>query len=99
MPFQKGHKKAGGKPKGHMDEHKKKATELFVAILEGEVDHIKQAFAEVRTNDKAKYLELYAKYAQYFIPKKTEVDNTHKFDSPAVIDWGGNSTISQKDKE
>jgi hypothetical protein len=87
-------KKTGGKQKGYTAEPIKKATELFVSILEGEVDHIKGAFEEVRLKDKAKYLELYAKYAQYFIPKKTEVENNHKFDSPAVIDWGNSTKAS-----
>jgi len=71
--------KTGGKQKGYTSEPIKKAQELFTSILEGEVDHIQKAFAEVRSKDKAKYLELYAKYAQYFMPKKTEVelnDNT-----------------------
>lgn len=89
MGFVKGHKKAGGKVKGYTDENKKKATELFVLTLEGEVEHISSAFAEVRMNDKAKYLELFAKYAQYFIPRKTEVENTHTFETPAIIDWSG----------
>lgn len=69
-------KKTGGKKKGYTAEPIKKATELFVIILEGEVDHIKGAFEEVRLKDKAKYLELYAKYAQYFIPRKVEANIT-----------------------
>jgi hypothetical protein len=92
----KGYGKTGGKPKGYTSEPVKKATELFVSILEGQVDHIKDAFDDVREKDKAKYLELYAKYAQYFIPRKTEVDNTHKFDSPAIIDWTKPSEGNEK---
>jgi hypothetical protein len=88
MGFEKGHKKAGGKQKGYTAEPIKKAQELFTQTLEGEVPYIKDAFEKVRVKDPEKYLELFAKYAQYFIPKKTEVENNHNFDTPAIIDWG-----------
>lgn len=87
MPFEKGKQKTGGKQKGYTSEPTKKAAQLFVSILEGEVDFIKDAFQEVRMKDKAKYLELYAKYAQYFIPKKAEFDNKHTIEQGAIIDW------------
>ena len=88
MGFEKGHKKAGGKQKGYVAEPIKKAQELFTQTLEGEVPYIKDAFEKVRAENPEKYLELFAKYAQYFIPKKTEVENNHNFDTPAIIDWG-----------
>ncbi len=61
-----------GKPPGAVTKITQEARELFVSILEGEVDYIKDAFQHVRESDPAKYLELYAKYAQYFVPKKVE---------------------------
>ena len=87
MAFPKGHKKVGGKPKGYVAEPIKKAQEIFTQTLEGQVPHIQAAFDIVRRENPEKYLDIFAKYAQYFMPKKTEVDNTHKIDLPAVIDW------------
>lgn len=83
--FKKGHK--GHKKPGAVNKITQQARELFVEILEGQVPNIKLAFAEVYENDKTKFLELYAKYAQYFVPRK--VDITTK-DNPIdqVFKWG-----------
>jgi hypothetical protein len=76
MAAPKGHKKAGGRQKGVENKITKEAREIFVQTLEGEVPYIKDAFASVRDSDPAKYLELFAKYAQYFVPKKLQVDGS-----------------------
>ncbi len=71
--FEAGNK---GKPKGAVNKVTQKARELFVNILEGEVDYLKASLEKVRKKDPARYLEIYAKYAQYFVPKQTEVKST-----------------------
>jgi hypothetical protein len=76
MARPKGIAKTGGKQKGYTSEPVKKAQELFVSLLEGEVDHLQAAFDFVRKDDPAKYLEIYSKFAQYFIPKKTELSGS-----------------------
>lgn len=74
MPFKKGESgNPNGKPKGIENKTTEVARELFVATLENQVQHIMSAFDQVREVDPAKYLDLYAKYAQYFIPKKVDV--------------------------
>lgn len=73
MPFQKG--KSGnpkGKPKGADNKLTKEARELFIETLEGQVPNIEDAFKKVYNDNPAKFLELFAKYAQYFVPRKTE---------------------------
>jgi len=62
-----------GKPKGANNKVVQEARVLFVQTLEGQVPNIQEAFEEVRIKDPSKYLELFAKYAQYFIPKKVDV--------------------------
>ena len=62
-----------GKPKGAEAKVNKEARQLFVETLQGQVGHIHNAFEQVRVKDPAKYLELFAKYAQYFVPKKVDV--------------------------
>jgi hypothetical protein len=76
MARPKGIPKTGGKQKGYTSEPVKKAQELFVSLLEGEVPNLQEAFEYVRTNDPAKYLDIYAKFAQFFAPKKTELSGS-----------------------
>ena len=68
-----GQGRVGGKPKGAENKTTKQARELFVATLESQVDHIKDAFDTVREKDPAKYLDLFSKYAKYFVPVKMDI--------------------------
>lgn len=63
-----------GKPSGAENKTTKAAKELFVSIMEGEVDNIKDSLEKVRKKDPAKYLEVLSKFYPYFMPKKLEVD-------------------------
>ena len=67
--FEKGNK---GKPKGAVNKITQTSRELFLETLEGESEHIAEAFEKVRKDNPRAYLDLFAKYAQYFVPKKTE---------------------------
>ena len=74
MAFKKGvsgNKK--GKPAGSQNKIGAEAKALFVFTFEKQVPNLELAFEEVLKSDKIKYLELFAKYAQYFVPKKTDV--------------------------
>lgn len=73
MKFEKGHKKLGGKQKGTVNKVTESARELFKQTLEAQVPSLLQAFEDVRKDDPAKFLEIYAKYAQYFVPKQVDV--------------------------
>lgn len=73
MAAKKGHIKSGGREKGSANKVTQTARELFVEILEGQVPKIKEAFEKVWAKSPEKYLELYAKYAQYFIPRKVDI--------------------------
>lgn len=73
MKFEKGHKKLGGKAKGTVNKVTESARELFKQTLEAQVPSLLQAFEDVRKDDPAKFLEIYAKYAQYFVPKQLDV--------------------------
>lgn len=73
--FEKGNK---GKPKGAVNKVTQEAREIFLETLEGQAEHIAEAFDQIRKDNPRVYLETFAKYAQYFVPKKTE--NTDKVD-------------------
>ncbi len=70
-----------GKPKGAETKTNKRARELFVEIMEGEVDNIKESLNEIRQKDKGKYLEVLSKFFPYFIPKKIDMTS----DTPIEI--------------
>lgn len=70
-PFEKGN---AGKPKGAVNKTTQAARVLFLSIMEGEQENIKECLDKVRAKDPAKYLEVLSKFYPYFIPKKLEVD-------------------------
>lgn len=68
-------KKHGGRKKGTENKITKEARELFINTLENLTPEIEEAFRKVLKDSPSRFLDLYAKYAQYFVPKKTENDN------------------------
>lgn len=81
----KGLPKSGGMKKGYKTEPVKKAQELFVQTLEGQVPYINDAFEELRKESPSKYLEIFAKYAQYFVPRKTDITSDGQKVSVPII--------------
>lgn len=69
--FKKGNQ---GKPKGAENKTTRAAKELFVSIMEGEVDNIKESLDKIRKKDPALYLQTLSKFYPYFMPRKMEVD-------------------------
>lgn len=49
------------------------AKRLFVQILENQVGHLEDALDKVRERSPAKYVDLIAKLAVYFVPKKLDI--------------------------
>jgi len=66
-------KKTGGRTKDTPNIATKTAREVFIATIEGRVSSINAALDYVEKDDPAKYLELIAKFAQYFVPKQVEM--------------------------
>ena len=82
MAFEKGKSgNANGRPKGSETKLTKEAREIFIETLEGQVPFIEEAFREVKEKNPSKYLELFAKYAQYFVPRKTESESKVQIES------------------
>ncbi len=87
--FKKGHSgNPKGKPQGAQNKITQTAREIFLSTLELQVPYIASAFDEVREKNPAQYLELFAKYAQYFVPKKSETDLTSKGDQVKTYNIG-----------
>lgn len=73
MAKAKGSSKSGGRKKNTPNKITQTAREVFIATIEAQVPSIQAAFDFVKKDDPAKYLELLAKYAQYFVPKQVEM--------------------------
>lgn len=89
--FQKGN---SGKPKGATNKITQDARELFLKTLEAQVPNIMEAFQEVRDKNPAQYLDLFAKYAQYFVPKKTSLEGG---DKPLDVEFSLKEVIKFKE--
>jgi hypothetical protein len=72
MGFPKGHKLSGSR-KGKENKTTGKAKELFISIMEGEVDYIKQSLELVRRKNPADYLNVLSKFYPYFMPKQIDM--------------------------
>ena len=57
-----------GKPKGAVSQTTKESRELFVKTLDGQLEHIESAFAELRNESAEKYLNTFSRYCKFFIP-------------------------------
>ena len=53
-----------------------------------------EAFQEVRDKNPAQYLDLFAKYAQYFVPKKTSLEGG---DKPLDVEFSLKEVIKFKE--
>ena len=73
--FEKGN---NGKPKGATNKVTQEARELFLQTLEAQVPDIMDAFKQVKEKNPALFLDLFQKYAQYFVPKKTSLEGGEK---------------------
>jgi hypothetical protein len=84
--FKKGHK--GFKPKGAVNKTTKESHELFMFIMNGEVEHIQESLTKIRYDDPEKYINALSKLLQYYIPRKTDVtsgDERISIQLPVII--------------
>ena len=69
----KGTVKTGGRKVGSPNKTTKEFRELFVAIMNGQIEHIAEALEAVKKESPAKYLDALAKLFQYTMPKQLDV--------------------------
>ena len=72
MPFEKGHDKATGRPKGSSNKATSKVREAYTELLEGNLEQLKEDFAELEPKDRIK---LFLDLSKYVIPqlKQSEI--------------------------
>ena len=75
MPFEKGQSgNPSGRKKGVANKATKEGRELFVKIMNGQVEHIEQELALLRESSGEKYLKALASLFPYFMPKMVETE-------------------------
>ena len=73
MPFNKGESgNPSGRPKGKSNIVTKEGRELFIKIMDGQVEHIEAELALLRESSGEKYLKALASLFPYFLPKMVE---------------------------
>tara|TARA_R100000655_G_scaffold52715_2_gene90568 strand:+ start:8020 stop:8331 length:312 start_codon:yes stop_codon:yes gene_type:complete len=61
-----------GRPKGVANKITKEGRELFIKIMDGQVEHIEEELALLREQSGEKYLKALASLFPYFLPKMVE---------------------------
>lgn len=73
MPFTKGESgNPEGRPKGTPNKITQEGRELFIKIMDGQVEHIEEELALLRETSGEKYLKALASLFPYFMPKMVE---------------------------
>lgn len=85
MPYQKGHKKLGGKKKGTPNVATKSAQMLIIDIVNGEMERVKPALTALYNRDKYKYLLVIDKLLSYAAPKMQTTAMTLPFDIKELV--------------
>jgi len=77
MPFEKGHNKATGRPKGSYNKATSKVREAYTKLLEDNLEQLKEDFAELDSKDR---IRLFLDLSKYVIPqlKQTELKNSEE---------------------
>ena len=77
MPFKKGQSgNPSGRPKGATDKVTREARELFLSVMEGELEHVQEQLECLRRESSRDYLKALAAFLPYFLPKQTESEVT-----------------------
>jgi len=86
MPFEKGHKKGKGRPKGSPNKTTQEVRDAYQLFAEDNIDKFQVWIDKVAKDNPAKAMELVLSLSEYFIPKlqRTETDITSKGESVNV---------------
>jgi ribosome recycling factor len=74
MAPKKGHtNNPNGRTKGVPNKTTAEARALFITVMNGEIENIREALEKIRQESPAKYVDALAKLFQYTIPKQVDI--------------------------
>ncbi len=76
MAFTKGNKHGQGRPKGSNNKVTAAAREMFLEVMEGEIEHVQEQLDCLRRESSRDYLKALAAFLPYFLPKQAETEVT-----------------------
>lgn len=74
----KGTPKTGGRKPNSPNKTTKEYHELFISIMNRQVDSIEAALEDIKNDDSEKYINALTKLLQYYIPRKTDVTSDNE---------------------
>ena len=87
MPFVKGQSgNPAGRPKGSPNKVTAEKRELFLAVMEGQMDNIEDSLDRIREESDEKFIKALTGLLPYFLPKQQEVDITMN-EAPKPPTW------------
>lgn len=95
MPFEKGHNKATGRPKGSANKSTSQIREAYTNLLNDNLDQLKEDFKELEPKERIK---LFLDMSKYIVPtlKATEMEigdkTLSKFNKPLAEFFGVTDT-------
>lgn len=93
MPFEKGHNKATGRPKGSSNKATARIRNAYTQLIEDNLDQLKNDFAKLDPKDRIK---MYMELSKYVIPalKQTELTGNiaHSVDNFDLKELYGKNT-------
>lgn len=99
MPFVKGQAKVGGRVAGSQNKETLAKKAIFNNLWDEMAekvtgDGLAKCWAEMEQLTGKDYIHYYMAMLEYFKPKlqRSQVDNSHKFTTPIIIDWTGGYT-------
>ena len=69
MPFEKGHSKAKGRPRGSVNKSTQQIRDAYHKLLEDNLENMSTWLADVAEGDPKQALDLMLKLSEYMIPK------------------------------
>jgi hypothetical protein len=74
MPFVPGQEFSGGRPKGAENKETKKLREVLAEVTNKGADGLWETLTEIKTDNPAKFIELYLRLLEYTTPKLRSIE-------------------------
>lgn len=85
MPFEPGHNKSNGRPKGTPNKTTKEAREVIMAAINNQSEHFEEVMCKLKQTEPKEWARIMTKLFDFVLPKKADI-TTNGNDISASID-------------